>query len=112
MRKRPIAALKHDAPERFALFVDDKRQFEAQNEFARASGRFDLTARGKVNTYALFAELFATLARARAGAILPTGMRPMPPPPPSSPIWSKAGGWRGWWTSRTARGFSRRWTAA
>ncbi|MBW7057828.1 N-6 DNA methylase [Paracoccus bogoriensis] len=73
-RKRAIAALETEAPELFAQFVTDKRQFEAQNEFARASGRFDLTARGKVNTYSLFAELFATLARARAGVIVPTGI--------------------------------------
>jgi hypothetical protein len=40
------------------------------------AGRFDLTARGKVNTYALFAELFAGLAsrRGRTGVIVPTGI--------------------------------------
>ena len=48
----------------------------AGNEFARASGRFDLTARGKVNTYGLFAELFANLGRERAGVIVPTGIAP------------------------------------
>jgi hypothetical protein len=73
-RKRAIAALETQAPATFADFVHDKRQFEAVNEFARESGRFDLTARGKVNTYGLFAELFSTLARSRAGVIVPTGI--------------------------------------
>ena len=39
-------------------------------------GRFPLTGRGDVNTYALFAELFANLAgpHGRAGVIVPTGI--------------------------------------
>jgi hypothetical protein len=75
-RKRAIAALEKENPFVFSAYQADKRQFEAGNEFARASGRFDLTARGKVNTYSLFAELFANLAspRGRAGVIVPTGI--------------------------------------
>lgn len=73
-RKRAIASLEQDDPAIYAQFTIDKRQFDAGNEFARASGRFDLTARGKVNTYGLFAELFANLARQRAGVIVPTGI--------------------------------------
>lgn len=75
-RKRAIAELETTSPDVFAEFARDKRAFDAANEFARASGRFDLTARGKVNTYALFAELFLSLTRlgGRAGAIVPTGI--------------------------------------
>ena len=75
-RKRAIAALEAERPEMFAEFARDKRTFEAMNEFARAGGRFDLTARGKINTYALFAEHFLNLTRAggRAGVIVPTGI--------------------------------------
>jgi hypothetical protein len=73
-RKRAIAALGKDDPATFAEFVRNKRQFEAANEFARGSGRFNLTARGKINTYSLFAELFASLARLRSGLIVPTGI--------------------------------------
>jgi hypothetical protein len=75
-RKRAIAALEAERPEIFAEYEAEKRRFEAGNEFARASGRFDLTARGKVNTYALFAELFANLASPHgcAGVIVPTGI--------------------------------------
>lgn len=73
-RKRAIAKLEATAPEVFASYAIDKRAFESGNEFARESGRFDLTARGKVNTYSLFAELFTNLARQRAGVIVPTGI--------------------------------------
>lgn len=84
-RERLIKAL-HAAepgtPER-ALhdsFVGAKRQAEATSEFVRMPGdecgRFPLTGRGDVNTYALFAELFSRLASAdgRAGVIVPTGI--------------------------------------
>ena len=57
-------------------FETAKRIAEALSVFARVSeeerGRFPLTGRGDINTYALFAELFATLAgpRGRAGVIV------------------------------------------
>ncbi|WP_086619714.1 Eco57I restriction-modification methylase domain-containing protein [Erythrobacter tepidarius] len=75
-RKKAIAALEQERPELFAGFARDKRMFEAINEFARAGGRFDLTARGKVNTYGLFAEHFLNLTREGGGAglIVPTGI--------------------------------------
>ncbi|SHF01107.1 N-6 DNA Methylase [Ruegeria intermedia] len=73
-RKRVIEALRETDPPAWDEFVAAKRQFDAVNEFTRASGRFDLTAKGKVNTYSLFAELFANLARGRAGVIVPTGI--------------------------------------
>lgn len=61
-------------------FEAAKRSAEASSVFARVEaeegGRFPLTGRGDVNTYALFAELFASLAskRGRAGVIVPTGI--------------------------------------
>jgi hypothetical protein len=62
----------------FDAFVVAKREAEAVSEFARVpggeGGRFALTGRGDVNTYALFAELFANLARDHAGVIVPTGI--------------------------------------
>ena len=75
-RKKAIAGLELERPELFAEFARDKRAFEAINEFARAGGRFNLTARGKVNTYGLFAEHFLNLIRqaGRAGVIVPAGI--------------------------------------
>jgi len=59
-------------------FIAAKREAEATSEFVRIptdqGGRFALTGRGDVNTYALFAELFANLARDRAGVVVPTGI--------------------------------------
>lgn len=80
-----IAKLKDAAPgsrERalHEQFEAAKRTAEAASVFARVpkedGSRFPLTGRGDVNTYALFAELFATLAgpRGRAGVIVPTGI--------------------------------------
>ncbi|RWN51502.1 N-6 DNA methylase [Mesorhizobium sp.] len=53
-----------------------KRTAEAASEFVRSSGRYPLTAKGDVNTYALFAEHFAKLTKpeGRAGVIIPTGI--------------------------------------
>ncbi|ETD87259.1 Eco57I restriction-modification methylase domain-containing protein [Rhodobacter capsulatus] len=73
-RKKAIDSLRQENPVAYSEFQNALRESEAGNEFARASGRFDLTARGKVNTYALFAEHFANLARTRAGIIVPTGI--------------------------------------
>lgn len=62
----------------FDLLIMAKREAEATSEFVRVPGgdvgRFAFTGRGDVNTYALFAELFANLARQRAGVIVPTGI--------------------------------------
>jgi hypothetical protein len=57
-----------------------RRTAEATSTFVRTpheeTGRFALTGRGDVNTYALFAELFLRLAgpKGRAGVIVPTGI--------------------------------------
>jgi hypothetical protein len=61
-------------------FMEAKRLTEATSEFSRCpgdeGGRFELTGRGDVNTYALFAELSAKLIRerGRTGIIVPTGI--------------------------------------
>jgi len=75
-RKRAIAALETEHSDIFAQYQTDKRIFDAMNEFARAGGRFDLSTRGKLNTFGLFAELClnATRTKGRAGLILPTGI--------------------------------------
>ena len=62
----------------YVAFIAAKHKAEAISEFVRVSddegGRFVLTGRGDVNTYALFAELFSRLTRNRAGVIVPTGI--------------------------------------
>lgn len=84
-RERLIAGLTNaseGSPDRalFDAFVAAKREAEATSEFVRtpanAGGRFVLTGRGDVNTYALFAELFSCLTgpKGRAGVIVPTAI--------------------------------------
>ena len=53
-----------------------KREAEGSGEFIRGSGRFNLTAVGDLNTYALFAEHFLKLIgpAGRSGMIVPTGI--------------------------------------
>lgn len=75
-RKEAIQGLLVSNVHIYNAFREAKRSFEAANEFARASGRFPLTARGKINTYSLFSETFSYLAgdRGRAAIIVPTGI--------------------------------------
>jgi hypothetical protein len=84
-RQSLIAALKL-APEGsrecklYEEFGSAKRTAEASSIFARVQegdkGRFSLTGRGDVNTYALFAELFTAIVskHGRSGIIVPTGI--------------------------------------
>lgn len=82
-RDRLIKVLEKAAPGSvdralFDAFTEAKREAEATSEFVRVpgedGGRFSLTGRGDVNTYALFAELFTDLTRQRGGVIVPTGI--------------------------------------
>lgn len=84
-RGRLIAKLRDAPPDSrqralYEEFEAAKRSAEASSTFARIDGddggRFALSGRGDVNTYALFAELFANLPspRGRAGVIVPTGI--------------------------------------
>lgn len=75
-RKRAIAQLDAENPSLWFEFVQEARRIEAVNLYCRASDRFRLTATGKLNTYALFAECFLNLMRnrGRSGFIVPTGI--------------------------------------
>ena len=57
-------------------FIAARRLSESSSIFARGGERFPLSARGDVNTYALFVELVATVIKTggRAGIIVPTGL--------------------------------------
>jgi hypothetical protein len=78
-RERLIEELKTGDELQRGLFEEFKlARAAAENSsvFARGSGRYPLSGRGDVNTYALFAELFTNLTggTSRAGVILPTGI--------------------------------------
>ncbi|THA67086.1 SAM-dependent DNA methyltransferase [Streptomyces sp. A0958] len=78
-RKRLIAALKEDADGaglHHAEFEVAKRRAEGESHFLRNAGRYPLTGRGDINTYAVFAETGRALTgpRGRMGVIVPTGI--------------------------------------
>lgn len=75
-RQRLIKALPTTNPALWEEYQETKHAAEAQSKFLRGSGRFPLTARGDINTYSVFAELFSQLLRpsGRAGVVLPTGI--------------------------------------
>ena len=75
-RKRLIAKLEYEQPELFAEFQEALRRAAGESHVLRNSGRYPLTGRGDINTYAVFAEVSRTLldARGRMGMILPTGI--------------------------------------
>ena len=75
-RKQAINELEKQSPILWQTFVTASQRIAAANTFYRESGRFELTAVGKLNTYALFAEtiLQITAAQGRAGFIVPTGI--------------------------------------
>jgi hypothetical protein len=75
-RKAAIEGLDVSKPAVAAAWKKHKRTTETYAKFIRESGRFGLTATGKMNTYALFAELGRNLLspKARLGILVPTGI--------------------------------------
>ncbi|MDZ4134892.1 MAG: N-6 DNA methylase, partial [Paracoccaceae bacterium] len=75
-RKEAIDQLQIENPQLLSEYATAKRSIDAANIFARHSGRFDLSARGKINLYGLFAELslFLRNSSGRVGLILPAGI--------------------------------------
>lgn len=75
-RKRAIQRLTRTNPLLADEFDAAKYGADAQNRFLRESSRYSLTAIGKINTYAVFAETVRYLisTKGRAGVIVPTGI--------------------------------------
>ncbi|CAL9395964.1 hypothetical protein SUDANB32_01349 [Streptomyces sp. enrichment culture] len=77
-RKRLIAELLNDTDSArlYTEFEAAKRRSEGESHFLRLSGRYPLTGRGDINTYAVFAETDRTLTgpHGRTGVIVPTGI--------------------------------------
>ena len=75
-RERLIAALPQTNPALWEAYQRAKHNAEALSKFLRASECYPLTARGDINTYSVFAELFTHLVNpdGRVGMIVPTGV--------------------------------------
>lgn len=75
-RKRLIKDLRSENPFLYHAYIESKRQHDAVSHIARGSGRYPLCGRGRINTYAIFAELNRSLINlvGRVGCIVPTGI--------------------------------------
>ena len=75
-RKRAIARLQDENLQLWYEYQLTSHEYEARNNYCRKSGRFSLSAVGKLNSYALFAETVLKLLhpQGRAGLIVPTGI--------------------------------------
>lgn len=75
-RERMINALPKQNPRLHADYQAALHDAEAESRFVRQGGRFALTARGDINTYALFTELarYVLGNHGRAGVIVPPGI--------------------------------------
>ncbi|WP_457786192.1 Eco57I restriction-modification methylase domain-containing protein [[Kitasatospora] papulosa] len=75
-RNKQITLLATEDPELYARFKGEQRKNDGFKHFAHASGRFPLTAFGRLNTYSLFAEHARTTmaTRGRSGQIVPSGI--------------------------------------
>ncbi|MDX2850919.1 N-6 DNA methylase [Streptomyces sp. PA03-3a] len=75
-RKKLIAALPTTNPDLFAEFTAAKRQADGESQLLRLGGRYPLTGRGDINTYAVFAETASRVVteRGRSGLVLPIGI--------------------------------------
>lgn len=75
IRKKMIQQLEESDPNLYRQYGDARRQSDGINHLVR-SGRFPLTAMGRINTYGLFAETMRTIAGrlGTIGVITPTGL--------------------------------------
>jgi hypothetical protein len=75
-RKEAIRNLESDDPRVWREYVEAQHRYAAFSQFARNSGRFPLTAVGKLNTYPLFSETAHQLraVTGAAGLVVPTGI--------------------------------------
>ncbi|MGV9559200.1 Eco57I restriction-modification methylase domain-containing protein [Streptomyces sp. NPDC003522] len=76
VRNRKISLLAAEDPELYASFKEEQRKNDGFKHFAHTSGRFPLTAFGRLNTYSLFAEhaRTTTAIQGRSGQIVPSGI--------------------------------------
>lgn len=75
-RTRQIKELEKNNPIVYHDFLAAARAMNAARLFLAKGGRYPLAGRGRINTYAVFAELAASLVNAsgRAGLFVPTGI--------------------------------------
>jgi hypothetical protein len=75
-RKTVISRLKEENPALFREYLDAKRRADGEGHFYKNSERYPLGASGRINTYALFADLMRSLINpdGRTGVIVQTSI--------------------------------------
>lgn len=73
-RKEKIANLQTSAPELYEEFTIACNALTSQSNFVKNSGRFPLTAVGKLELSSLFAELCLSFSKEAWGLVIPTGI--------------------------------------
>ena len=73
-RKKMIEELEKKNPALFNEYKQDSISIASQSNYVKNSGRFSLTAVGKIDLYPLFAELCLTFAKEAWGLVVPTGI--------------------------------------
>ena len=75
-RKQLIAHLRTEDRSLYSAYSDAVRHIDGERNFIRNSGRYPLCGRGRINTYAIFAETNRLLAAptGRVGCVLPSGI--------------------------------------
>jgi hypothetical protein len=75
-RRRLIREMETGDPELHARYLQAKQAAERMLDYARNSGKYPLTGKGDVNTYAVFAELARTIVSpmGRIGLLVPSGI--------------------------------------
>ena len=73
-RKEKIAKLQTSAPKLYEEFTTACNALTSQSNFVKNSGRFPLTAVGKLELSSLFAELCLSFSKEAWGLVMPTGI--------------------------------------
>lgn len=73
-RKKLIAKLETEDPKLYAEYLQASRDVTCQSGFVRNSGRFPLSACGKIDLYPLFAEHCLTCSKEAWGLVMPTSI--------------------------------------
>lgn len=73
-RKKLIAKLETEDPKLYSDYLQASRDVTCQSGFVRNSGRFPLSACGKIDLYPLFAEHCLTCSKEAWGLVMPTSI--------------------------------------
>ena len=74
VRKKKIAELEEKNPLLYENYISAYTDISSQSNYVKNSGRFPLTACGKIDLYPLFAELCLRFSKESWGLVLPTGI--------------------------------------